>query len=310
MDEFKNENCPWWGDLDSNGYCVIDGVVSRKDCRRLRDGIVDCFDTAGWRNARGKWDLPRNCHGIFQGFGVGHLLEVWEARKLCKKVFQSLWDTEQLLCSFDGMSFVPEGKNWKDVDATWYHIDQGVEKRGLRCIQGLLTLNDMRRTDATFSVVPGTHRLHDDFSETFKHADLAAQRDFLRMGTPKHDPLKTWKFYTAKGCAPVRVSAKAGSMVLWDSRCVHCNVPPVSTPGQRERMVVYVCMLPKSECSAHELARKAAHFNAGTMTSHWPYPVTAFCDQVRNADDWARNIPVKFEHLKRDEQVCSLAGLL
>lgn len=80
--------------------------------------------------------MPRNIHGIFHDYNVGYMLDVWAARKMCKHVFASLWGTDELLCSFDGISFVPKGTKWPDVNACWYHVDQGVSKQGLRCIQG------------------------------------------------------------------------------------------------------------------------------------------------------------------------------
>lgn len=91
----------------------------------------------GWKDFKTeKWRVPRNIHGIFHDFNVGYMLDVWEARKLCKHVFADLWGTDDLLCSFDGIGFVPKGTKWPDVNACWYHLDQGVSKQGLRCIQG------------------------------------------------------------------------------------------------------------------------------------------------------------------------------
>lgn len=50
---------------------------------------------------------------------------------------------------------------------------------------------------------------------------------------------------------PRLVKCKAGDLVLWDSRCIHCNVPANIdreniTPPELLRIVAYVCMIPMS----------------------------------------------------------------
>ncbi|GMH44808.1 hypothetical protein BSKO_12760 [Bryopsis sp. KO-2023] len=311
MEGMKNLECSLWKELDSEGFCVVDGVIPEEQCRDLRDSIVRKMVEAGWQNpVSGKWEAPPSIHGIYQDYGVGHLEEVWAVRKACKKMFASLWGTEDLLCSFDGLSFLPVGVRWPNVTAAWYHIDQGSSKKGLRCIQGLLTLNEMQDTDATFSIFPGTHSHHEQFRELFgKSVEQAG--DFVPIGKNWPYPVcaNIWDFYNQKGHTPKRIKANAGSMILWDSRCVHSNLPPVRSPSENERLVVYVCMLPKSLCSEEHLGEKVDLFDRGGMSSHWPYPVTPFKVSEKTENLQKKVLPSELNRLKNDREVCSLAGI-
>jgi len=71
------------------------------------------------------------------------------------------------------------------------------------------------------------------------------------------------------------VTAKAGDLILWDSRTIHCSSPAMRTPetptDELLRAVAYICMTPenlvKDESVIH--SRKVA-YELGLTTSHWP----------------------------------------
>ncbi|KAK0915928.1 hypothetical protein LTR57_013247 [Friedmanniomyces endolithicus] len=60
-------------------------------------------------------------------------------------------------------------------------------------------------------------------------------------------------FYHAQGCKEVKICAKAGDLILWDSRTIHWNASPV---GEQIRFISYVCYCPRTMASEEELARK------------------------------------------------------
>ena len=78
--------------------------------------------------------------------------------------------------------------------------------------------------------------------------------------------------YAARGCAPARVRCKAGDLVLWDSRTVHCGVEPERgrAGAATQRCAVYVCMQPRARATPAALRKKRAALAALRMTSHWP----------------------------------------
>lgn len=67
---------------------------------------------------------------------------------------------KDLLVSFDGLSvhFPPEetGRGW--FRKHWFHTDQASTKEGRHCVQGLLSLHDVREGDATLRVLAATPR--------------------------------------------------------------------------------------------------------------------------------------------------------
>ncbi|TKA37094.1 hypothetical protein B0A54_11955 [Friedmanniomyces endolithicus] len=48
-------------------------------------------------------------------------------------------------------------------------------------------------------------------------------------------------FYHAQGCKEVKICAKAGDLILWDSRTIHWNASPV---GEQIRFISYHDALP------------------------------------------------------------------
>jgi len=71
------------------------------------------------------------------------------------------------------------------------------------------------------------------------------------------------------------VAAQAGDLLLWDSRCVHCNTPGVETGGGRAdellRVAAYVCMTPAAWAAPDVLAARREAFEQHVTTSHWPH---------------------------------------
>merc|ERR1712216_4310 len=94
-------------------------------------------------------------------------------------------------------------------------------------------------------VIPGSH-LH--------HSTLVAQQpdtvDYFEV--PAHSALLQ---------LPRKlVVCRKGDLVLWDSRCVHCNMPsllpPQSGPRELLRALVYICMTPKHFASDECLQKR------------------------------------------------------
>ena len=81
------------------------------------------------------------------------------------------------------------------------------------------------------------------------------------------------------------VSCKAGDLVLWDSRTIHCNTPaPKPLPPKAKglfrlpapellRACAYICITPRRMASAEVLRLRRCAFEAQITTSHWPHEV-------------------------------------
>ncbi len=159
--------------------------------------------------------------GIIAGFNIGQSALLWHVRGLAavRRVFARVWQCKEseLLTSFDGCGvFRPWqcDKLWKTM-GSWYHVDQNPNnKPGLHCVQGLVSLYDQDKTTGGLVVIPGTHRRQNEL------LPCTARLDFLSIPR-SHHLLRASK-------EAVLVSCRAGDLVLWDSRTVHCNSPALT----------------------------------------------------------------------------------
>jgi len=196
------------------------------------------------------------------------------AHDLLSETFQKIWGVEGLLSSFDGFNvFLPwhhagdgfEGLEGSKTQSGWLHCDQGAAKHGLHTIQSFVALTDHDASTGGLQVIPRSHHCHEDWVAT-EFAKMP-DRDFCMV-----DP-------HGKGGALLRlpqklVTCKAGDIVLWDSRTVHCSTPALEQPttpeGELLRVAAYVCMMPKSLASKQNLeCRKNAYLH-GLSSNHWP----------------------------------------
>jgi hypothetical protein len=270
--------------LFDEGYQVIEEpVLTADECKQL---VSEWWDWAESLNSgidrndptAGKW--PANIHGIIQYPSAAHIIPVWRARTHPKVVakFAELWGVkpEDLLVSFDRMNVQrPSSRN--KPQKGWLHIDQGARIANSRCYQGLIPLIDMPQEAGTLVVMPGSHKLHKELFQRFPDEVKKSKDNWLRFN---EDELK-WLEEEHK-LKTVRTSAKAGQLVLWDSRTAHQG--SYALPGvQRDhwRMVVYVCMKPKPKPRNNgkdrinlekAMAKKRKVFLEGRTTSHWPGP--------------------------------------
>lgn len=242
--------------LAKNGYVVIRNVLSNTEIEHA----LGFFHR--WRTSIDDLDQLHNKidpHGIYKHHQVGHQEHAWyiRTRPSVTNIFKQLWDTDELSVSFDGSCYIP--KDCKKKDNIWTHTDQAPNSKGLKCYQGFvaLTTNEER----TLRVYKGSHLLHDPYFEerginSSKNWNLI-DKDYLKTISHLKRNLKVVK----------------GSLVLWDSRTFHQN--QYGSPRSEERIVQYVCYLPKvnEKNSESQKQKKLKYFRELRTTSHWPYPV-------------------------------------
>eukprot|EP01087_Luapelamoeba_hula_P024690 TRINITY_DN9496_c1_g1_i1.p1 TRINITY_DN9496_c1_g1~~TRINITY_DN9496_c1_g1_i1.p1 ORF type:complete len:316 (-),score=43.19 TRINITY_DN9496_c1_g1_i1:1092-2006(-) len=216
--------------LDANGYVVIadvlspdqlhtgrslawDFIESRPQNKAQRNDPLTWTDELGWPDPYG--------NGIIVGDGAGHCEFQWFVRGVpaVQQVYKNIWNTEELITSFDGFCmFRPAEYNesWR-TGTGWYHIDQnGNTKPDKMCVQGFVNFYDAGLTDGGLCVVPKSPTI---FKTLFEDPDYVKMGDFVRMKE------SVWTKEAAE-LRPIKVCAKAGDMVLWDSRTIHCNAAP------------------------------------------------------------------------------------
>jgi len=134
-------------------------------------------------------------------------------------------------------------------------------------VQGLVTVCDADASTGGLVVLPGSHHEHDDLIARSYIAPSCG--DFVMLDDA--DPILEREARL--------VCARAGDLILWDSRLVHCNAPGVENseaeagPAADEliRVCGYVCMTPASFASSDVLERRRAGFAQHASTTHWPH---------------------------------------
>ena len=115
-------------------------------------------------------------------------------------------------------------------------------------------------------VLEGSHKHFEEFAKNVPWPGKGSL-EFRRCTEEEID-----FFMKEKGCKLIRIPAKKGSMILWDSRTVHDNAPPKrgrANPG-RWRFVTFVCMGPAAWATEDDIKLKKEAYDNLYNTAHWP----------------------------------------
>lgn len=235
----------YFDSLDLNGYQVIRNVLSDREV----DIGLDMFSR--WHAAN---NVKDSAHGIIQHYGAGQSAFAWFIRTRPKviNVFKELYDTDQLVVSFDGQGYFPPGQTRRNT--WWMHTDQSPVKKGRHCVQGLVSLTDNQ--DSGLVVIPGSHLKHHRY---FASKGISHTKDWAKVD--ETSALKSQRHL---------VRLNRGDMVIWDSRLFHQN--QYSDSGEM-RLVQYVSYLPRSGLSEPQQKKRIKYHEEDRTTTHWAYPV-------------------------------------
>lgn len=215
----------------ADGYAVIP-VMSEQRAKQYLEELKLWL-------AEKELDLAPRYAGIIVAKSIGHSPFMKRVRKLkkVKEVFRKLYkcETKDLARSFDGAGLIDKGVT---IDM-WPHRDVRLDekKKKLRKCwkwQSFVQLTTNNDTEG-FVCWPGSH---------LKMATLMPQ--------------------DARVEDAVCVTVPAGSMVIWDTRLIHCNW----SRGVRERASLYVCMTPQKTLSKVELDNLVEFAKKKITTTH------------------------------------------
>jgi len=273
--------------LDLYGAKIIPSVLTDDECQNMFNGIWDFFEciTKNW-----ELSLDRNKPETFVSFkklfpihnmlvqhwDVGHTQVSWSIRQNLKivEIFAKMYNCtpEELLVSFDGLSFNLPTKR-KMPSKTWYHTDQSYRNNEKSCIQGLVTALDVNEGSSTFTFMKGSHKFHGEFAKTFANKFEGCKwpsNNWYKLN-PEEE-----KWYFDKGCEYIRVKCPKGSVILWDSRTIHCGIQQEINKAPEYRAVIYVCYQPRKLASEKDIIKKQKAFNEMRSTTHYPCKVKLF----------------------------------
>ncbi|RUS15426.1 hypothetical protein BC937DRAFT_92462 [Endogone sp. FLAS-F59071] len=154
----------------------------------------------------------------------------------------------------------------------WPHRDQAADKGSMLCVQGVVNLTSNEgKYDGGLVVWPGSHLI----DWTVKYPGMSGSSGFFRIPDA---PVSRKRPGTAETIPSLSVTlrAPAGTLMLWDSRTIHCNRPPTTLGGTRA--VTYICMFPRKKATPAILRKRCNYYETWRTTSHWPAPITVNSD--------------------------------
>lgn len=298
---YKNYDCSIdnvMEQLEKYGVAVIPNILNIEEITNMKNGMWDTVEHLSSlcqvpidRNDPETWETWYSLHPthdmLMQTYSIGHAQFIWDIRQNPKvsNVFSKIWSCQpdELLTSFDAVSFhlPPEvtGKGWyKEND--WFHVDSAYTRQEFECVQGFVTGYDVNEGDGSLTILEGSHKYHQEFAEKFNETrDI----DWYPLEDEKLD------FYYDKGCVRHNVKASAGSLILWDSRTVHCGMEPLKTRTEPNfRLVAYVCMTPRVWCAEELIEKRKNALDNMYMTTHCPHRPKLFPKVPRT---FGRHIP-------------------
>ncbi len=228
--------------METEGYQVVD-VLTPEQVENYKEKFLE------WSKVLKS--IPP--HGVISHYQIGHQDFIWQMRTepSVMKPFQELYKSDELVSSYDGFGYLPA--TLKRKDKSWFHIDQEPNDLSFKSVQSLVALTD--NTTRTFQCIPGSHL---EVANYFKN-------------NPSKTPSKAWQKVKAEEFSrkPITVSVKAGQMIIWDSRLVHCN----SYGSPEERIVAYIAYLPRKGLTQKQMLKRQKAFEEKRTTSHWSYPL-------------------------------------
>tara|TARA_B100001094_G_scaffold281084_1_gene292309 strand:+ start:116 stop:979 length:864 start_codon:yes stop_codon:yes gene_type:complete len=249
MESIKSE-------LETKGYCILPNILSNEEVKLAIDMFRKWQNTIPYHN---KIHNTIDPHGIYKFHEVGHQEHAWyiRTRPILINVYKYLWNTNELVVSFDGSCYI--SKNLTKIDNIWTHTDQCSNSDGLKCYQGFVALTSNKHR--TLVVYEGSHKLHKQY---FKDRNICNNSNWNKIDIDYLKSIKDKKRI---------LDVKEGSLVLWDSRTFHQN--QYGEPNSEERIVQYVCYLPKNSPNNNnnQTKKRKKYFEDRRTTSHWPYPI-------------------------------------
>ncbi|GFZ50535.1 hypothetical protein JCM24511_08292 [Saitozyma sp. JCM 24511] len=263
-------------DLDTKGYEVVKGVISRERAAQYVDRMyqwLEGFGTGFKADDRSTWHIDQlpSFHrgGLFHRYGVGHEQFAWDIRSEPGLIdtFAKIWNTQELLVSFDSVNIslpFPKEELEGERGGAWPHVDQSPNRRFKHCVQGIMNLEVNGPDDGGLMVLSGSLPLYAKFFE--EHEAQAPEGGWTWRDSHQFTEEQLTWFYD-RGCKWVKVEAEPGDVILWDSRCIHYGAP---ARGDRPRVATYVCYKPAKDIEPEMLETRKKALEECIGTSHDP----------------------------------------
>lgn len=204
---------------DEQGYLIVPGVLAASESAAARAAIWDFLgmhehDPASW------YQSSTQMKKIMVQLFAHPAFEVARRSDYIRRIFQQLWQREDLVMTTDRVGFnPPETDRWQ-FPGPGMHWDVELTAPVPFGTQALIYLTDVAEHQGAFCCVPGFHKKIDRW--------LAAQPEGIDLQQ------QDWTQWPVKP-----IAAKAGDLIIW-----HQALPHGSSPNRADfpRMVQYLNM--------------------------------------------------------------------
>ena len=237
----SDHNDDWKEDLNRRGYVVIPNILTKKQCdgyiRQLANTMKKVLAMSG-----GDWNRfvsEKAPNGVIHG--LDNLKTLWEIRShpAIRRIFQQLYGMEEELYLYiDRFNYRPPSLQLP-YRCDW-HIDENPFHPQSN-YQAFLSLTDIKEKDACLGILEGSHHHVRDAIHMFDGPLHPFTKDH-------HD------WFLSRQCKEVRIASPQGSLVLWNSGCIH-NPLNSLRERPRRRVVAYMRYFPTSRCSVEKRMR-------------------------------------------------------
>ncbi len=279
--------------LNNYGVAIVPNILSYQECQEMinlmwnyLEHITQRFEIPMNRNNINTWKEFKKLYPshsmLLQRWGIGQSEFVWYLRQKPQilAIFAAIWNTtpEQLLVSFDGAAFhfPPEVTQSGYLKKTWLHSDQCFLRNDFECIQSWVTAYPVNAGDATLNFLEGSNKYHKAFRD-FKGKEyepiFKKGGDWYKL--EKQDELD---FYMKTcNCPSKFIACPAGSLVLWDSRTIHCGTEAIEGREHMNlRCISYLCYTPHSFASQAIINKRIKIVNELRTSNHYPHKPILF----------------------------------
>lgn len=304
----------WRDQLRTQGYAVVKQAIPHDKAVEYQQRAfewlksfgtpLDLSDPSTWMAE----NLPVHSKlNTFDNYSVVHEKFMWDARMEpgVLDAFSKIWNTDELLVSFDSLNITLPGRKDKPPRTPWPHVDQSPFKRGLHCVQGIINLSHAGDEDGSLMVLPGSHAYTAEFFDTQIDRPSWPEIDWRRFSEDE------MRWFESKGLKPLKVHAEPGDLILWDSRTVHWGGEPTAN-SKVIRTVIYASYSPASFATESALNEKKRVFHARGATTHWAHENIWLRPQLAYLPDGTvdpRNRDEPLEKPEMSDKLMKLAGL-
>ncbi|HEY0891450.1 MAG TPA: phytanoyl-CoA dioxygenase family protein, partial [Cellvibrio sp.] len=204
---------------DEHGYLIVPGVLSVSESAAARAALWEFLqmradDPVSW------YQSTAQMQKIMVQLFAHPALEVARTSDYIRRIFQQLWQRDDLVMTTDRVSFnPPETPHWQ-FPGPGIHWDVELTAPIPFGTQALIYLTDVAEDQGAFCCVPGFHKKIDKWlAEQPQGVDLQQQ---------------DWTLWPVKP-----IAANAGDLIIW-----HQALPHGSSPNRADfpRMVQYLNM--------------------------------------------------------------------